>query len=182
MYCRACISNYFIQPIRDALSLTDEEVNAGCRSCPMCRKTLHAGQVFRCAAIFRPQASTTPDVEDDDGDIKPDAKPDIGSDRKGKKRARSTAESFFGSLKPDEDEGEDEQPGNKRKRTDNGKGKARATASDDDSDGDDVEEIAENIPPSTKMRHLLELIQGYLEEDPNTKILVFSGVFSSFQR
>ncbi|BEJ17347.1 hypothetical protein CspHIS471_0607480 [Cutaneotrichosporon sp. HIS471] len=173
LYCRACISNYFIQPVRDATGLTDEDVDAGCRSCPMCRSRLKPGQVFRCAAIFRPTVAT-PEVDDDDDDdvdIKPDVKPNIAADRKGKKRARSAAESFFGSLKQDQGEPEeDEQPERKRTRG-NRKGKSRATSVDDD---DDVEEIEAQVPPSTKLRRTLELVQGFLEEDPNTKVLIFS--------
>ncbi len=176
MYCRACISNYFISPIRDASDLTDEDVNNGCRSCPMCRAKLKPGQVFRCAAIFRPnsppEAEEDNDNDNDDADIKPDVKPKVGGDAKGKKRARSAAESFFGGLKKtdSDDDDDDEKPDQKRKRVDKGKGRAVSV----DDDDDDVEAIEEQIPPSTKMRHTLELVQGWLEEDPTTKILIFS--------
>lgn len=53
-----------------------------------------------------------------------------------------------------------------QKKLDKGKGKAKE---DPDAQSEDT-----TIPPSTKMRHLLELVQGYLAEDPRAKILVFS--------
>ncbi|KLT46105.1 hypothetical protein CC85DRAFT_310121 [Cutaneotrichosporon oleaginosum] len=170
LYCRACISNYFISPVRDASDLTDEDVNAGCRSCPMCRSKLQPGHVFRCVAFFRPQVAPPMAEEENDviEDIKPDVKPSIEGDRKGKKRANA-AEAFFGGLKTDLTN-EDEKPDPKRKRGDS-KGKGRATSVDDDSDADFLEE---QIPPSTKMRRTLELVQQWLDEDPTTKILIFS--------
>lgn len=90
LFCQACISNFFIQPVRDDTQLSDDEVQAGCRSCPMCRTTLKPGQFFRSVALYHPK-EPTPEAEDedeDDIDEKPDVKPSLaeGSDRKGKKR------------------------------------------------------------------------------------------------
>lgn len=86
LYCKTCIENFFIQPVRDATQLSDEQVQAGCRSCPMCRAVLQPGQVFRSKAIFRPK-DPTPEAEED-AEEEEDLKPTVaeGSDRKGKKR------------------------------------------------------------------------------------------------
>lgn len=85
LFCKTCIENFFVQPVRDATQLSDEQVQAGCRSCPMCRSVLQPGQVFRSIAIFRPK-DPTPEAEEEveEEDLKPEVAE--GSDRKGKKR------------------------------------------------------------------------------------------------
>lgn len=89
LYCKTCISNFFIQPIRDATQLSDDQVQAGCRSCPMCRAVLNPGQVFRSLALYRPKAPT-PEAEDDDDDEEEqgDVKPEIGEASRGKGKKR----------------------------------------------------------------------------------------------
>jgi len=154
LYCKPCLETLFTQPIRDATTLTEEQAAQGSRVCPMCRSIVSKGHIFRASAIFQPPKEA--DISKVEEDLKPDIKPGSSLDRKGKKRAApGSIEEFF----------------EKKRRV-----------SDDDVDevADEVDEleIEEDIPPSTKMKKLLELVQGYLAEDKSVKVLVFSQFVS----
>ena len=74
----------FSQPVRDGAEMQDEQVQRGCRPCPMCRAVLEPGKVFRAAAIFKPPQDEKPDIEEEEEE-------EEQVDRKGKKRAVSRA-------------------------------------------------------------------------------------------
>lgn len=123
--------------------MTDEEVQRGCRICPMCRGVLESGHAFRTAALFQPEVDAPEAIDDDededDNDIKPmvDRKGKGRADGKGKKRGVPSGADFFKKKRKLED-GEAEE----------------AEGEVDELDLDAIEE-ENQIPPSSKMRHLL---------------------------
>lgn len=90
IYCKTCLSNLFAQVPRDATALNDEQAAKGCRLCPLCRAVIEPGRVFRTQALFQPP-SANPEEADEVADdlLQVDAKPNVQTDRKGKKRAVS---------------------------------------------------------------------------------------------
>lgn len=85
IYCKGCISSLFTEPMRNGSVLTDEQIQLGCRSCPMCRVAIWPGKVFRAAALFEPPQDEKPEVDEaEESDDTPGP-----SERKGKKRAVS---------------------------------------------------------------------------------------------
>lgn len=140
LYCKGCVSVLFTEPMRCEAALTDEQIQLGCRSCPMCRELIWPGKVFRSAAIFSPPVDEKPDVEDE-MDVKFD---------KGKKRAVSGGWCCLTSQTPTGDEERD----CKKPNVGKGKGKGKAVDEPIEVDGAAGTEPSA-ILPSTKMRHLL---------------------------
>lgn len=94
-FCNGCITEVFNAPPRD-VDLTDEQLAAGVRKCPLCRGPLERNKIFRAQA-FMPR-EPTPETEDDEGagieeisddtDVKPAiANGELSAKAKGKRRA-----------------------------------------------------------------------------------------------
>ncbi|ORY31955.1 SNF2 family N-terminal domain-domain-containing protein [Naematelia encephala] len=168
-FCRACLDEIFTSPPTD-ITLADQQVQDGHRSCPMCRGVIERGKVFRLSA-FLPRQPTPEDydeaeeVDDElEGDIKPDIKPGqskLSVKALGKRRADvSAVESETKKLRIDL----------KGKGRENGNSAGDHISLDDSDDADEAEEM----PPSTKMKRMGELIEGYFAEAEDHKVIIFS--------
>ncbi|WVF72421.1 hypothetical protein IAT40_007236 [Kwoniella sp. CBS 6097] len=166
-FCAGCLQDIFNTPAGNT-DLSDEDVQAGRRKCPMCRTVMDKARIFRAAAFL-------PEEEDDEAEIDEmdneelDKKPQIelleddaefdDGDRKGKRRANGESGVSLARKRS--------------KRTVKGEEKAEPQAGaegDDDPDELDIEDVR----PSTKMKRLGELIDQIGAQDPNQKIIVFS--------
>lgn len=78
------MTSLFTEPMRNGSVLSDDQIQLGCRTCPMCREVIWPGKVFRAAAIFQPPKDEKPEIEEAEEDLAAE-----GSDRKGKKRSVS---------------------------------------------------------------------------------------------
>ncbi|WVQ78126.1 hypothetical protein IAT38_000207 [Cryptococcus sp. DSM 104549] len=157
-FCATCLEDIFNAPTGNA-DLSDEDVTAGRRKCPLCRTVIDKSKIFRAEA-FLPKEEEDDEDEDDDwgSQAEEDADDDEGlsEKQKGKRKA-------VDGLAP-----------KKKKKA---KGMAKIVDIPDeplglqDADGGMA---MEDVMPSTKMRKLGELIDGINDEDPSQKIIVFS--------
>ncbi|WRT66925.1 uncharacterized protein IL334_003890 [Kwoniella shivajii] len=162
-FCAECIEDVFNGPMNQA-DLGDADVQAGRRACPLCRSAIEKGKVFRADA-FKPhnEEDDQSEIAEEDaveGDIeaKLEAGEDDGyeeGDRKGKRKAN-------GDVKPRLVK----------------KKKPEQVKLDPDAE-DPLADVAEdltmdNVPPSTKMKRLGQLIDQVNEKDASDKIIIFS--------
>ncbi|WVR05014.1 hypothetical protein IAU60_002026 [Kwoniella sp. DSM 27419] len=167
-FCAACLEDIFNAPAAN-VDLSEEDIQAGRRKCPMCRSSIEKGRIFRAAA-FLPQ--------DDDGDVDAESDIDDGLDDD----ASNTDETSLALKKEEgtdetvsEYEGVDEK-GKRRvsevasRQKKRRKGKGKAENQDETPDGIAIEDVL----PSTKMKRLGQLIDRIHEQDANQKIIVFS--------
>ncbi|WVQ98513.1 hypothetical protein IAU59_005639 [Kwoniella sp. CBS 9459] len=166
-FCAGCLQDIFNTPAGNT-DLSDEDVQAGRRKCPMCRTVMDRAKLFRASA-FLPEDEDDEDELDDEAEEELDRKPRIellgdddeydDGDRKGKRRASGARD---GSIP-------------KKKAKSSAKGKAKAKPDPEESAAADADELdIEDVRPSTKMKRLGELIDQIEAQDPNQKIIVFS--------
>ncbi|KAL7418957.1 hypothetical protein Q5752_006641 [Cryptotrichosporon argae] len=176
-FCTGCITNLFDSPLRDGPQiLTDDEVGRGCRPCPMCRTALEKGRIFRAAAIYRPPAIEEAEEVEDENEMEVDVKPKLEKGKavtsNDKKRSRSP-----GDSKPDiKRVKQDVKPSAPNARASGSNVPIDVEDDDADTVSDDDKQV---IRPSSKMKHMAALLEEWLGEDGDTRILVFSQ-FTAF--
>ncbi|OCF35283.1 hypothetical protein I316_02829 [Kwoniella heveanensis BCC8398] len=166
-FCAGCLEDLFNAPTANT-DLTDDDVQAGRRKCPMCRSIMARSKIFRAAA-FLPEEEDEEDDIDELGQAELDRKPKIellddddeygDGDSKGKRRASGQNDGATAS----------------KKMKASAKGKEKAKPEPDASpEGNGDELDIEDVRPSTKMKRLGDLIDQIEAQDPNQKIIVFS--------
>jgi hypothetical protein len=91
-FCGTCIGEVFENPPRDGMNdLTDTEVGRGARKCPLCRSVIEKGSTYAAAAFFDPEREREEERRKQ-AEMEQDAKPDVGVDRKGKRKSVSAKE------------------------------------------------------------------------------------------
>ncbi|CDZ97814.1 snf2 family amino-terminal protein [Phaffia rhodozyma] len=154
LYCTGCIES-----LRVASPQYGENPDANCveRKCPTCRGVLDQNSLFR-ASVFEPPTDDSSDVsipdikdEEDDLDLQ------IGSGRR---------------IKQDTEDDDASIDDKKSLFKPSIKGKERAQSIP--LPPSIVDEDDENIEPSIKMEHMMNLIKQWQEADSDDKIIIFS--------
>jgi SNF2 family DNA or RNA helicase len=162
------------------MDLTEAQQAKNMRQCPMCREPISRDKIFRASAFFNPEEQE---------DIKPvlDGEGDAGPSGVKSSLGKRSVSLIIGPSRhiadlQSEEADDDVKPGLKKLALGKGKGKATDYTEKVKSEKDEkpvaIDLDGIEITPSTKMRHLLEVIQQKLE-DPTAKIVAYSQ-FTSF--
>ncbi|WVW83354.1 hypothetical protein I302_105373 [Kwoniella bestiolae CBS 10118] len=157
-FCAPCLQDVFNSAANNA-DLSDADINAGRRACPMCRGPIEKGRVFRAEAFMEH------DKEDEESDM---AEEDgVEGDIEAKLEENNEEEYEEGDRKGKRKANGDVKPRLVKKKKTQPKG--------EDPLADVADELAmEDVPPSTKMKKLGDLIDEINKKDPTDKIIVFS--------
>jgi SNF2 family DNA or RNA helicase len=175
-YCATCMENLWNDEPRTS-DLTDAQLEKNMRQCPLCREPITREKVFRASAFFNPE---------EQADIKPqvDGEASTSAVKANGKRAVSRFVCDQRRLTDiqSEDPDEDVKPALKKLTMSKGKGRAsdfsQAVEEKPKPKPADINYDELDITPSTKMRHLLAVIQEKLQ-DPSVKVVAYSQ-FTSF--
>ncbi|WWD10365.1 hypothetical protein V865_008500 [Kwoniella europaea PYCC6329] len=160
-FCAPCLQDVFNSAANNA-DLADADIHAGRRACPLCRGPIERGRVFRAEAFMEH------DKEDEESDMAEEDGVDDDIDAK---------------LEHNEEEEEYEEGDRKGKRKATGDVKPRLVKKKktvEKREGEDpLADVAgdlamEDVPPSTKMKKLGDLIDEINKKGPTDKIIVFS--------
>nr|XP_019002387.1 uncharacterized protein I203_04868 [Kwoniella mangroviensis CBS 8507]OCF65848.1 hypothetical protein I203_04868 [Kwoniella mangroviensis CBS 8507] len=160
-FCAPCLQDVFNSAANNA-DLADADIHAGRRACPLCRGPIERGRVFRADAFMEhDKEDEESDMAEEDGvDDDIDAKLEHNEegeeyeegDRKGKRKAVSSRTHQLVKKKKTIEKREGEEPL-----------------------ADVAGDLAmEDVPPSTKMKKLGDLIDEIDKKSPTDKIIVFS--------
>ena len=172
-YCATCMENLWNDAPRTS-NLTEEQLEQNMRKCPLCREPISREKVFRASAFFNPE---------EQADIKPVVDGEASTSL-GKRPVSPLVFKEYKLTMQSEDPEEDVKPALKKLAMSKGKGKATdykekvkaEETPDKKPEAINFDEI--DITPSTKMRHLLAVIQEKLQ-DPTCKVVAYSQ-FTSF--
>ncbi|KAJ3559162.1 hypothetical protein NM688_g505 [Phlebia brevispora] len=209
-FCRECIMSVLNGVQREDANEQNQYQHDE-RPCPTCRGAITKERLFPRAAFeptdaeLRAEGAAVPGQQlDKDGDVEmtfmdEDPKPQPGRlqrKRKAPRYADSDSEDDGDDLSDfivDDDEDEEEAARVRGKVHTRGKGKARAIIlSDDEGDADVIcgarpdyaPEQIKMMPkflPSTKMKHMMEMLRKWAEEHPDEKVLIISQWTSCLQ-